>query len=99
MSHIKVSHFCGDSRDWHGRHPGPVVSGVSITLLVGVGVDQRAEKEGEEVDDAPEEVADGVYSPRPGLQHAALVVDVYHPRCGVYGGRGGDPMKPKYSTI
>ena len=82
-----------------GRHPGPVVSGVSITLLVGVGVDQRAEKEGEEVDDAPEEVADGVYSPRPGLQHAALVVDVYHPRCGVYGGRGGDPMKPKYSTI
>ena len=81
LSHIKVSHFCGDSRDWHGRHPGPVVCGEPIALLVGVGVDQRAEKEGEEVDDAPEEVTDGVYSPGLGLQHAALVVDVHHRRC------------------
>ena len=66
------------------RHPGPVVSGVSIALLVGVGIDQRAEKEGKEVDDAPEDVADGVYSPGLGLQHAALVVDVHHRR-RVYG--------------
>ena len=78
----QTSSECGQ-RKWRfscvtGRHPGPVVSGVSIALLVGVGVDQRAEKEGEEVDDAPEEVADGVDPPRPGLQHATLVVDVHH---------------------
>ena len=62
-----------------GNDPRPVVSGVPVALLVGVGIDERAEKEGEEVDDTPEEVADGVDSPRLGLQHAALVVDVHHP--------------------
>ena len=77
-----------------GNDPGPVVSGVPVALLVGVGIDERAEKEGEEVDDTPEEVTDGVDSPRLGLQHAALVVDVHHPRC-----LKGDPRNPRGLAI
>ena len=55
-----------------------VVGGVFVALGVVIRVDEALEEEWEEVDDAPEEVAEGGETQRLGLVHAALTVDVHH---------------------
>ena len=56
----------------------PVVSAVSLSLGVGGRVDECPEEELEEGDDPPEEVSDGVETPRLALENSSIRCDVHH---------------------
>ena len=56
----------------------PVVSGVSLPLLVRVRADEASEEELQEGDCSPEEVGDGTQTPGLSLKHPTIRGYVHH---------------------